>query len=112
MRKFSIFGNLLFYFQMYGKYGRAVKKKVEDDDPTFGFATPKKNAMIDRTNLVLSATKKTPVSKAMERGTPKKRASEEATIRRTNRTIFLSIMVLHRRTVMRLFASSNLLWLL
>ena len=74
IRKVIIFGNLTFCFQMYGKYGRAVKKKVEDDDPTFGFATPKKNAMIDRTNLVLSATKKTPVSKAMERGTPKKRS--------------------------------------
>jgi len=62
-------------FSMYGKYGRAVKKKVEeDDDPTFGFATPKKNSMIDRTNLVLSAIKKTPVSKALERLTPRKKS--------------------------------------
>ena len=62
---------------MYGKYGKTVKEKKEkeeNDDPEYGFATPKKNAMIDRTNLILLATKKTPVSKAMERGTPNKRS--------------------------------------
>merc|ERR1712083_647997 len=62
---------------MYGKYGKTVKEKKEkeeNDDPEYGFATPKKNAMIDRTNLILLATKKTPVSKAMERDTPNKRS--------------------------------------
>lgn len=40
----------------------------------YGFATPKKSSMIERTNLVLSASKKTPVSKALDRLTPRKSA--------------------------------------
>lgn len=64
---------------MYGKYGKIIGERgirsnndAENDAPIYGFATPKKNSMQDRTNLILSASKKTPVSKAMERVTPRK----------------------------------------
>lgn len=59
---------------MYGKYGKIIgnRKQSDEDGPMFGFATPKKNNMHDRTNLALSASKKTPVSKAMNRNTPRK----------------------------------------
>ncbi len=63
---------------MYGKYGKIIGErsglsKVSDQGPMFGFATPKKNSMHERTNLALSASKKTPVSKAMNRDTPSRR---------------------------------------
>lgn len=52
--------------------GRSTTK--ESSVPAFGFATPKKrDSMIERTNLILSASKKTPVSKLLERQTPSKR---------------------------------------
>ncbi len=68
---------------MYGKYGKVIgsrglnleDKRVSD---TYGFSTPKKkNAMLERTASVLSATKKTPVSKALERMTPVKSPSRQ-----------------------------------
>ena len=57
------------------KYGKIIGQRVAekaDQTPMFGFATPKKDNMLERTNLVLSATKKTPLSKALERVTPRK----------------------------------------
>ena len=61
--------------KMYGKYGKAMTDRVS----TYGFATPKKNSMIERTNLVLSASKKTPISKALDRLTPRKSAPNSPT---------------------------------
>lgn len=66
---------------MYGKYGRIIgERAVKDADeaPMFGFATPKKNSMLDRTSLVLSATKKTPVSKRMDRHTTPSKSPSSA----------------------------------
>ena len=71
---------LCLIFQMYGKYGKVMSSRHKpgrrDQDseagPTFGFATPKKNNMIERTNSILSATKKTPITKALDRLTPSK----------------------------------------
>ena len=63
---------------MYGKYGKAVERKGkqldEDGAPMYGFATPKKNSMIDR-----MTPKKTPVSKAMENVTPTRKRSAPTT---------------------------------
>ena len=55
--------------RMYGKYGKVMTDRAT---AAYGFATPKKNSMIERTNLVLSASKKTPISKALDRLTPRK----------------------------------------
>ena len=59
---------------MYGKYGKAMSNRGTSTggEVAYGFATPKKSSMIERTNLVLSASKKTPVSKALDRLTPRK----------------------------------------
>ena len=63
---------------MYGKYGKAVERKGkqldEDGVPMYGFATPKKNSMLDR-----MTPKKTPVSKAMENVTPTRKRSAPTT---------------------------------
>ena len=49
------------------------RSKTESETATtFGFATPKKNSMIEMTNRILSSTKKTPVTKALDRITPSK----------------------------------------
>lgn len=66
---------------MYGKYGRIIGERASkepNDAPMFGFATPKKNSMMDRTSLVLSASKKTPLSKRMERHTTPSKSPSSA----------------------------------
>ena len=63
------------FLQMYGKYCKVMssRSKTESETATtFGFATPKKNSMIEMTNRILSSTKKTPVTKALDRITPSK----------------------------------------
>ena len=64
----------------YGKIDRKIRNRIGSENKeldlesasTFGFATPKKNTMIERTNSILSASKKTPISKALDRLTPNK----------------------------------------
>ena len=76
-------------FQMYGKYGKAMSSRgtATNEVAAYGFATPKKSSMIERTNLVLSASKKTPVSKALDRLTPRKRSAPNSPTSSASRRI-------------------------